>query len=87
MITWKKVDHARFWEMLGAVPPAIRTGTGFLVGEAYDHNAKGEPRYRAFACIGGDQHDEESAFYEASHAMTIEEFRAIAPAAVLGALA
>jgi hypothetical protein len=72
---WKRIDEARFWEMLGILPPALQTGLGFLVGEAYTHRPCAvsggfTAAYSAFAETGG-------AFYESTGPMTRAEFRAI----------
>ena len=45
---WKKTTEARYWEMLGVLPPAAQAGYGFLVGEPMDHNREGYPRFSAF---------------------------------------
>lgn len=81
MTTWKEVTEARYWEMLGVLPPAIQTRLGFLVGEPMDHGrctitSHIKPRFSAFAEVGGK-------FYECSRPMTIPEFKAIKSKAVL----
>lgn len=66
--TWKRVSQDRYWEMLGILPPAVQTGSGFLVGEPMDHaNDTGRPRYAAFVEKGGR-------FYEGVTPMTVAEF-------------
>jgi hypothetical protein len=68
-IAWTPTTEAKFYDMLGAVPPAAMTGGGFLVGEAADHDAgNGRPRYAAFRQVG-------EAFETANRPMTVEEFR------------
>lgn len=56
---WKEIDEARYYEMLGVLPPAAQSGLGFLLGEPYDHNERGLPRFAAFVEINGK-------FYEGS---------------------
>ena len=71
-IIWKRISEARYNEMLGCVPPiysAIPKGCsdGFLVGEAWDHNEYGVPRFAPFMRIGSE-------FYEGSEPMTTADF-------------
>jgi hypothetical protein len=71
MIRWTETTESRFDEMLGVVPPAIMWGNGFLVGEAFDHDRAGRPRYAAFIQVRGT-------FYESAHPMTVADFKACA---------
>ena len=68
--TWTKITKERYWEMLEILPPACMTGNGFLVGEPWDHNSDGQPRFAAFVEIDGDH-------FEASGPMTVAEFKAV----------
>jgi hypothetical protein len=70
---WKLVSEARYWEMLGCLPPAVQTGAGFLVGEPWRHDDGGRPMFAPFLEFGGK-------FYEGIDPMTIQQFRAITPA-------
>lgn len=78
---FKTTTQERYWEMLECLPPAAQTGAGFLVGEPYDHDAKGRERYFAFFWQRYDDfekaaHGLEEAFYEAAAPMTVAEFKA-----------
>jgi hypothetical protein len=44
---WRKESQARYHEMLEVLPPAMWIGDGFLVGEPWDHDAEGNPRFEA----------------------------------------
>lgn len=70
MQVWKEVSSERFDEMLGVLPPAVHTGFGFLVGEPWDHNAEGYPRFAPFLSVSGR-------YYEGSEPITAHEFRAL----------
>lgn len=64
----------RYYDMLGVLPPADRTGSGFLVGEPYDHrpcrvNSTVQPTYQAFFQSGDER------FFECREPMTKAEFR------------
>ena len=68
----KQVTQERFDDMLGAVPPAVQTDKGFLVGEAISHrrcNVTGKPKptFAAFFQYG-------SRFFENESPMTVAEF-------------
>ena len=71
-ITWFKITQDRFDDMLGALPPRIMEGGGFLLGEADSHVETGTPypeeRYRAFVQIG-------ARCFEASRPLTLYQFR------------
>ena len=71
MTTWTEITEERYDEMLGALPPAVWTVVGFLVGEPMDHDpVTSLPRYSAFAQANGK-------FYAANEVMTAREFRAV----------
>ena len=70
---WRKSDEKRYWVALESLPPAARTRIGFLMGEPYDHNAKGQPLYHAFVEQPAGQ------FFESVQAMTVEDFRDLSP--------
>lgn len=75
---WNRIEESRYWDMLGALPPAAQNGIGFLLGEAYSsaqctvtgHDAQ---TFLAFAEIGG-------AFFEASRPLTVAEFKRLGAA-------
>ena len=46
-----KIDDEIFYHFLGCVPPTEQDKTGFLCGEPYTHNNKGEGVYDSFYCI------------------------------------
>lgn len=73
---WKKVSEDRYIEMLECLWPACWEGVGFLVGEAWDHDAKGRPRFAAYAKIDGEH-------YEGATPMAIADFKALSRADVL----
>ena len=45
---WHPTTEAMYWAMLEALPPRAMGGGGFLVGEANNHNSKGEAVYACF---------------------------------------
>jgi hypothetical protein len=63
----KRVSEQRYVEMLEVLPPAVFFHDGFLVGEPWDHNAQGFPRYQAFVKHNGRH-------YEYIEPMTVREF-------------
>ena len=68
-IVWEETTEERYFEMLEVLPPALMASGGFLVGEAYDHDAgNGQPRFQAFRKRSG-------AFEVANRPMTVSEFR------------
>ena len=72
-ITWTPTTEKKFMEMLEVLPPELwlhgKNG-GFLVGEAYDHDAgTGEPRFQGFRKHG-------ETYETGSRPMTRREFRA-----------
>jgi len=73
-IKFKTTTSERFWEMLECLPPACQTGAGFLVGEPYDHDAAGRPRFTAFFEARPD--GTEAAYYQSARPMTVAEFKA-----------
>ena len=52
-IEWKATTEERYDDMLGAVPPIDFGGRSFLLGEPYDHNAEGFPRFDGFRFKAG----------------------------------
>jgi len=69
-IAWAETTEARFYDMLGCLPPAAYGGGGFLVGEPMDHDAgNGQPRYDAYRQVG-------ERYLVASRPLTRAEFRA-----------
>ncbi len=73
-VNWKQTTEERYWEMLGALPPALMEGGGFLVGEPMDYRTctvEGRvlATYEAFF-----ERDEK--FFQADHPLTIPEFKA-----------
>lgn len=82
MISWKEVSEERFDEMLGILPPALRTGYGFLVGEPYDFRTcgvtgAGAQTFTAFVSSGLPER-----FFEADQPLTKAEFKALDPRAI-----
>lgn len=73
---WKPTTEAKYYEMLEVLPPAYWTGLGFLVGEPWDHNRHGQPRFEAFVEIKGE-------YFVNEHPMTIAEFKAVKPEEIL----
>lgn len=41
----EEVTEERYYEMLNVLPPERMRGGAFLVGEPFDHNGNGEPRF------------------------------------------
>jgi hypothetical protein len=69
-LTWVRIDEARYDEMLNILPPAVWLPYGFMVGEAWDHDADDRSRFAAFVRKG--KH-----FYEATLPMTVADFRSL----------
>ncbi len=72
-VKWKPISEERYWDMLGALPPAAQTGFGFLLGEAYSSarctvSGRDAQTFLAFAQAAG-------AFWEAARPLTILEFK------------
>ena len=68
-ISWSETTEAEYWDMLGVLPPAIYEKGGFMVGEAYDHDAiTNQPRYSAYRKRG-------EVFERASRPLTIAEYK------------
>jgi len=73
-ITWEPTTAERFDEMLNVLPPAVMVRGGFLVGEAFDHDAgSGRPRYQGFR-VRRDADGNET-YTQGSRPMTVAEFR------------
>lgn len=74
---FKEVDEARYYEMLGVLPPALWIDKGFLAGEPFDHRrCKATGRFTAsFAAFIRHR----GKYYESEEAMTAPEFRAFDP--------
>lgn len=75
-IQWVEVTEEKYWEMLGVLPPASQGGmigaNAFQVGEAMNHNARGEPTFATFkeeVRVNGNK------FYESTEAHTFREFK------------
>lgn len=68
-IKWEPTTKEIYWEMLEVLPPAVWENGGFMVGEAYDHDAgTGEPRFSAYRHRG-------DTYETSSRPLTIREFR------------
>jgi hypothetical protein len=72
-VNWTSTTHDRYWEFLGAVPPAHQGNGGFLVGEPHDFRMceiQGRMRatYRAFLEQGDGR------YWEAGRPLTRAEF-------------
>jgi hypothetical protein len=73
MTIFKQVSEDRYYDMLGAVPPRLMTGTAFLVGEAYDTRQCAITKLHCFTYEAFMERDDK--FYEASEPMTVAEFQ------------
>lgn len=72
-ILWEETTEERYDEMLGCLPPALYTSSGFLVGESWDHHAlTGRPRYQALIYKGKQ-------YFQSSRPMTCKEFKELQP--------
>ncbi len=75
-VTWIETTEERYYDMLGVLPPASQgsmlraNANGFQVGEATDHNERGQPTFATFK-------EESGKFYESSEALTFREFKAM----------
>ena len=49
----KEVSEEKYYEMLECLPPEIMLSNAFLVGEPFDHNEMGKPRYDLYYMNGG----------------------------------
>ena len=68
-ITWEPTTAENYDDMLNVLPPAAFTGSAFLVGEPWDHDAgNGLPRFTAFRRSG-------NTYEVSSRPMTRPEFR------------
>jgi hypothetical protein len=73
-ITWKPITAERYFDMLGALPPALHVFEGFLLGEQYSSRVcrvtkEGRGTFMAFTQRGPHH------FFEASEPLTKPEFR------------
>ena len=66
-IRFTPCDSASYYEALGAVPPQAYGKHGFLMGEPYTHNARGESVWYAFFAYGNERY--------AAALMTERQFR------------
>jgi hypothetical protein len=71
-VTWKPIDEADYDDALGMLPPAMQTGSGFLMGEPASHrtceiHGKVKPTFAAFIQKSGR-------FFKADRPLTIAEF-------------
>ena len=68
-ISWNEATKKEYYEMLEVLPPAVYGSNGFLVGEAYDHDAMtGQPRYTAYRKRG-------DVYETASRPLTVAEYK------------
>lgn len=74
---WTEITEEKYDYYLEVLPPAIMTGNGFMVGEPWDHNAEGYPRYQACVRLGGK-------FYASDDPMTVRQFKGLKPTDVRG---
>jgi hypothetical protein len=70
MTKWTETTEEQYWYALECLPPAYMGGGGFLLGEPYDHNAYGQPRYRGYV------ERPTGRFLESVAPMTVAEFKA-----------
>lgn len=68
---WQETTEAMYSEMLNVLPPAAMGSGGFLVGEAYRHNTRGEAIYACFTRQA--DHTRGQHIYQARY-MTVAEF-------------
>lgn len=80
----RPINAARYDEMRDVLPPAVHLADGFLMGEAINQRAcnvlgRVRPTYRAFFARGSEPPPAGRGwlFWEASHALTVAEFRAL----------
>ena len=67
-VQWVASTAANYDYALGCLPPIAYNGSGFLIGEPYDHDAlTGKPRFTAHI-MRGDK------FFKSDRPMTIERF-------------
>lgn len=70
-VVWDEITEEQYWCWLECLPPAVRLGGAFLVGEPHDHHAtSGMPRYQACNETGGK-------WFTSSRPMSVKEFRAM----------
>lgn len=79
-IEWRRSTEAKYWEMMGVLPPAASRGLGFLVGEPWDHGPcpwrKGDwPRFECWLTIPTDGMGER--YVVGSRPITAQEFARI----------
>ena len=53
---WEPITGAHYWDMLECVPPAYMRADSFLMGEPYDHEDDGWPRFHAFRKVRNDHY-------------------------------
>ena len=71
---WFPTTENQFDAMLGAVPPRLMGGGGFLCGEPWTHDSAGRGVYAEFVRLTGGRY--------AARYSTAEQFRATCPSAV-----
>ncbi len=69
-LEWTETTAEKYDEMLNVLPPAAWIGGGFLVGEPWDHDSSGRPRFEAYIHTAGKH-------YVSSRPITVNELRAI----------
>lgn len=79
---WLASDEDEYWRALGALPPALRTGYGFLLGEPYNDRTCGVTGKTTTTFWAFREHSDQ--FHKSAAPMTVAEFRAWAPLAVGG---
>jgi hypothetical protein len=68
--TWQPSTRERYNDQLNVLFPAEWIGQAFLVGEPYDHDHAGRPRYRPHRCHGGE-------YQVGSRPVTVDEFNLV----------
>ena len=76
---WNPISEAEYDSALGALPPRVHYGEGFLLGEPYSFRRcsveeKGAGTWSAYKVEGGSRR-EAGAFYRASEPLTVAEFK------------
>lgn len=80
IVKWKPVTEDRYMEMLEILPPAYWGKHGFLVGEPWTHDSRGNPMFQPFierVASGAFE------YFEADQPLTIKQFRTLNPSTIV----
>ena len=72
---WKRVTEERYDDMLNVLPPLAWVGHGFLVGEAWDQDSNGTPRFTALL-------RRPDGFFESLYPLSVSDWRWLDPSAI-----